>query len=236
MILYILCSILQFCKRYESFYCKRPQLIDVIINQLSIIFLYLQSYNGQPFDPQGPLATNSSNIICRLIFGHRFEHNDPEFHQLMNYLRGIMGFRAEGEVMVFPFLQHAYIYKERWQKNHVSVLNMFKYFGGKIDEHKSRLSNSTASNQEHEVLDFIDAYLLHAVKDPVHFNDEELKVLLSDLFIAGSDTVSTTLCWAILYMAAHPDIQEEVQAEIQEVMGQEIAFFLNMRLLMFIII
>nr|XP_054752259.1 cytochrome P450 2J4-like isoform X1 [Lytechinus pictus]XP_054752260.1 cytochrome P450 2J4-like isoform X1 [Lytechinus pictus] len=194
----------------------------IIQEEVEDMIKQFTSYKSQPFDPQGPLATNSSNVICRLTFGHRFEHNDPEFHQLMDYLRGIMGFRAEVEVMVFPFLQHAYIYKERWQRNHVSVQNMLNYFGGKIDEHKTRLSNTTAANQEHDVLDFIDAYLLQAKKDPVHFNDEELKVVLSDLFIAGSDTVSTTLCWAILYMAAYPDIQGQVQAEIQEVIGEDL--------------
>ncbi len=41
-----------------------------------------------------------------------------------------------------------------------------------------------------------------------------------DLFIAGSDTTSTSLVWAILYMIQHPDIQTRVQEELDSVFGR----------------
>ncbi|XP_071507238.1 cytochrome P450 2J5-like [Diadema antillarum] len=194
----------------------------VIREEVQDTIKQFKSFAGQPFDPRESLATNSSNIICRLTFGRRFEHNDPEFHQLLTYLRGIMGFRAEGEVMVFPVLRHLYAQKTRWRTRLESNRNMFKYFGAKIDEHRVGLCERTRTgSEEPDVLDFIDAYLVQARADPVNFNDEELKVVLSDLFIAGSDTVSTTISWAILYMAAYPDIQKSVYEEIKQVVGEE---------------
>jgi cytochrome P450 len=41
-----------------------------------------------------------------------------------------------------------------------------------------------------------------------------LKNLMLDLFIAGTETTSTSLLWLILLLAAHPDTQEKVQQEI----------------------
>ena len=41
-----------------------------------------------------------------------------------------------------------------------------------------------------------------------------MKILMLDLFIAGTETTSTSLIWLILLLATHPEIQEKVQQEI----------------------
>ena len=41
------------------------------------------------------------------------------------------------------------------------------------------------------------------------FNDENLRLVVSDLFSAGMITTSTTLAWALLLMILHPDVQRE---------------------------
>lgn len=42
-----------------------------------------------------------------------------------------------------------------------------------------------------------------------------------DLFIAGADTSSNTLSFAILYMVLNPKVQTKVQEEIDSVLGRE---------------
>ncbi|XP_070455742.1 cytochrome P450 2D14-like isoform X5 [Equus przewalskii] len=39
------------------------------------------------------------------------------------------------------------------------------------------------------------------------FNDDNLRLVVSDLFFAGIVTTSTTLAWALLLMILHPDVQ-----------------------------
>lgn len=41
------------------------------------------------------------------------------------------------------------------------------------------------------------------------FNDDNLRMVVSDLFIAGMVTTSTTLDWALLLMVLHPEVQRE---------------------------
>ena len=51
------------------------------------------------------------------------------------------------------------------------------------------------------------------------FPDTQLSHLITDLFLAGSETTFSTLRWAILYMAAYPDVQEKVHQELVAVVG-----------------
>ena len=44
---------------------------------------------------------------------------------------------------------------------------------------------------------------------------------LFDLFLAGSETTSTTLNWAVLYMVRYPEIQAKVQEELDTVVGTD---------------
>ena len=41
-----------------------------------------------------------------------------------------------------------------------------------------------------------------------------------DLFTAGADTTANTLEFAMLYMVLNPEVQERIQAEIDQVIGR----------------
>jgi hypothetical protein len=49
----------------------------------------------------------------------------------------------------------------------------------------------------------------------------QLTCEIIDLFFAGTETTSTTLRWAIYYMAKYPEIQECVQNEIDAQIGSD---------------
>jgi cytochrome P450 family 2 subfamily U polypeptide 1 len=48
------------------------------------------------------------------------------------------------------------------------------------------------------------------------FTDLQLLHVLSDLFLAGSDTSATTVLWGLLYLITFPEIQKKVQKEIDD--------------------
>ena len=53
------------------------------------------------------------------------------------------------------------------------------------------------------------------------FGLENLTNTLFDLFLAGSETTSTTLTWAALYMVRYPEVQRKVQEELDRVVGED---------------
>jgi len=61
---------------------------------------------------------------------------------------------------------------------------------------------------------------------PSYFTDEQLNIVLMDLFMTGAETLGGSLSFAMLFMILHPEVQKKVQKEIDEVVprGQEVRF------------
>jgi cytochrome P450 len=52
------------------------------------------------------------------------------------------------------------------------------------------------------------------------FSEYNLKVVLQDLFFAGTETTSTTLLWAILFLTQNSHVQKKLQNEVDSVIGR----------------
>ncbi|XP_015726105.1 cytochrome P450 2J2-like [Coturnix japonica] len=59
-----------------------------------------------------------------------------------------------------------------------------------------------------------------AISMVIDFCEDNLVACTLDLFFAGTETTSTTIRWALLFMAMYPELQARVQAEIDAVIGQ----------------
>ncbi|XP_053105462.1 cytochrome P450 2J2-like isoform X2 [Hemicordylus capensis] len=176
----------------------------------------IDNEKGQPFNPHFHINNAVSNIICSIVFGDRFEYHDSNFQKLLHLIDEIMF--IQGSIWnqlygIFPTLMkclpgpHRTMFKS-WRK----VISFVREI---IEKHKEELNPS-------ETRDFIDAYLKEMAKEDAgsSFHEENLIFSTLDLFFAGTQTTSTTLRWALLYMAFYPEIQERVQAEIDSVIGQ----------------
>ncbi|KAF6726397.1 Cytochrome P450 2J2 [Oryzias melastigma] len=202
--------------RYFGF--GKKSLEPVILNEFAHCAEELRSFKGKPFDPHLIVNNTVANIICHLVFGRRFEYGDEKFRKLM-----LLFDRAlQIEASVWAQLYNSFPPIMRCLPGpHQTLKRIWRevqdFIGEELEEHKRRWDPADAR-------DYIDLYLTEIQKTKGQqdsmFDEENLIMCVLDLFVAGSETTSTTLRWAFLYMAKHPEIQEKVQSEIHRVIGK----------------
>ncbi|XP_078525894.1 cytochrome P450 2J2-like [Lissotriton helveticus] len=201
----------------RNFGMGKKSLEQRINEEIRFLSEVIEEQKGQPFDPHFHINSSVSNVICAISFGDRFDYQDPEFQSLLRLLDEVLKleisvstqlYNCFPQIMKFLPGSHHKVF-EHW--------NIIKMFVKKIiQKHREDWNPS-------EPRDFIDCYITEIEKfksDPSStFDEENLAQCTLDLFFAGTETTSTTLRWAILYMAVNTEIQEKVQAEIDQVIG-----------------
>lgn len=171
-----------------------------------------------PFNPSTLLDKAVSNVIASLVYAHRFEYEDPFFNRMLKTLKESFGedttFMAE-LLNAIPVLLHI----PGMTSKVLPKLNSFITLMDKmLIEHKKSWDPAQPPR------DMTDAFLAEMQKAKGNpessFNDENLRMVVINLFMAGIVTTSSTLSWALLLMILHPDVQRRVHQEIDEVIGQ----------------
>ncbi|KAL6107458.1 uncharacterized protein ACO6RY_18227 [Pungitius sinensis] len=171
-----------------------------------------------PFNPHYTITTAVSNIISSVLFGQRFEYSDQSFRKVLeldNEAVLLSGSPLAQLYDVFPgLLEHLPGPHQTVQGNYKEIM---AFLENQVEKHQNERNPDDPQN-------FIDVYLAEIEKkkeDPqAGFNIETLLVCILDLIEAGTETSSTTLRWALVYMMHYPEIQEKVQAEIDRVIGE----------------
>ncbi|XP_037625369.1 cytochrome P450 2J6-like isoform X1 [Sebastes umbrosus] len=202
----------------RNFGIGKKSLEPVILDEFTNCAKDFNSYKGKPFNPHLMINKAVANIICSLVFGHRFDYSDEKFIKLIKWFDE--GLEIGGSIWAqlynaFPLLMR------RLPGLHQTVQHIWDdvkdFIRAEIKEHKQKWDPS-------DQRDFIDCYLneiqMRKGQADTTFDEENLVISAWDLFVTGSETTSTTLRWAFLYMAKYPEIQEKVQAEIDRVIGQ----------------
>uniref|UniRef100_A0A8C8RJ77 Uncharacterized protein n=1 Tax=Pelusios castaneus TaxID=367368 RepID=A0A8C8RJ77_9SAUR len=175
---------------------------------------------GKPMDPSVPILSSVTNVIAAVLFGHCFSTEDNTFQQLLKGCHAM----AEFQGTVWPQLYNAFPSLMKPLSpvliRSLEALSHFHDLHGLIRE---EIKDHETNKLPDESQDFTDLYLSQMLKtkdDPTStFKEHNMIQVITDLFVAGSDTTMITLYWALLYMIAHPDIQGRVQEELDTVLG-----------------
>ncbi|XP_063322079.1 cytochrome P450 2J2-like [Pelmatolapia mariae] len=173
---------------------------------------------GRPFNPHYIVTNAVGNIISSVVFGHRFEYTDPSFRKILELDNDALLLAGSAQAQLYDAFPGLMKYLPGpHQTVHANYREIMTFLNREIEKHQEEWNPD-------DPRDFIDAYLSEMEKkkeDPrAGFNTETLLACTLDLIEAGTETSSTTLRWALVFMMNYPEIQEKVQAEIDRVVGQ----------------
>ncbi|KAG8143709.1 hypothetical protein E2320_000917 [Naja naja] len=190
----------------------------------------------EPFDPTFLLGCSVSNVICSIVFGDRFDYKDQHFLTFIGLINDNFRLFSSPCAQMYNIFPHIMYYLPG---PHNQIFANFEKLRALMREmakaHQASLDPSCPR-------DFIDCFLLkmeQEKEDPgSFFHTDTLIMTTHNLFFAGTETISTTLRYAILILMKFPEVAGEaerspsprvareaittkVQEEIAKVIGPE---------------
>ncbi|XP_066452226.1 cytochrome P450 2K6-like [Eleutherodactylus coqui] len=173
-----------------------------------------RSYKGEPFDNLMIINAAVANIIVSILLSHRFAYEDPTLVRLLKIVNE--NIKLIGSPM--GVLYNAFPSVMRWcstikKKVTENVVVLHEFIRETFTNQRKLLDTNDQRN-------LIDTFLVKQQegKPQLYFTNENLTGLVTDLFAAGMET-TTTLRWGLLLMMKYPEIQRNVQSEIEKVIG-----------------
>ena len=191
-----------------------------IKDEFDLLLKRVCSRNGQPHDITKEIRLVVMNVICALVFGSRYELDDPEFTKFMEINDTIMAMLVVGNVVdLFPWL--GFIPFKSIQNLKAKCAERNEIIGRIYRQHMEawRVDNpkdltdillktkKQAEDEDSSIKGFL--------------TDQHIIMTMSELFLAGMETTASTLCWALMYLIHNPEVQQILHQELDQVIGPD---------------
>ncbi|XP_074297365.1 5-OH-xanthotoxin synthase-like [Silene latifolia] len=196
-------------KRVESFAPIRRDEVSRLIHKVSLL-----SSTSQVVNLGELLMSYGSSNISRIAFGKRYEEDEgprSKFHGLLNEMQALfVGFFYAD---YFPYLAWLDKLTGQFSKLEKVFKNMDKFYDELISDHLDPNRPKTG----HE--DIIDVLLQLKKQRSFAFEltFDHIKAILMNIFVAGTDTSTAMVEWAMTELVKNPESLKRVQEEIRNV-------------------
>ncbi|XP_019631170.1 PREDICTED: cytochrome P450 2U1-like isoform X1 [Branchiostoma belcheri] len=176
----------------------------------------MAGYEEKPVDVLNDVSVSVANVICGMTFGKCYNYEDETFRELLDAISNVSAELGSGQIIsVFPLLRFVPGINRTCKDVLKQNSKIQEVLLDEIARHRENLDRENPR-------DFLDACLLELeLQEKVDgLTEENVMYLANDLFIAGTETTTTTLLWSLLFMTLNPDIQSKVQQELDAVVGE----------------
>ncbi|KAM3327262.1 hypothetical protein P3S67_002388 [Capsicum chacoense] len=200
-------------KKVQSFSPIREDEVSRMIKKIS-----QQAVTSQITNLSNIVISLTSTIICRVAFGVRFDeeaHERRRFDELIHETQQILASFFVSDF--FPSL--SWIDKLTGMSNRLE--KNFKYLDGFYEELIEQHHNpNRPKSMKGDIIDLL-LQLKKEESTQTNFTLDNIKAILMNIFVAGTDTSAITVIWAMTALIKHAKVMKKVQAEIRESVGRK---------------
>lgn len=190
-------------KRVQSFGSIRE---EEVLEMVRDIF----SAAPEPVNLSNKLGLLTNDIIARVCFGKKVTEQEG-FLLVMKDVMELLGGSSVGDF--FPLLGFVDTMSGRKSRLEKASREFDRIFDTIIEEHRKE--------EKREEEDFVDV-LLRLQRDgnlEVPLTTTQIKGIMLDMFVGGTETSATAIDWALAELIRNPRLMEKAQKEVREVFG-----------------
>ncbi|KAE8683085.1 FUS3-complementing protein 2 isoform 1 [Hibiscus syriacus] len=202
-------------RRVHSFQFVRDEEVDHLVDKIR-----RACQRGETVVLSDMLTSVSSNIVSRCVLSHESENEDgcSRFgHLAKNIMNLIINTFCIGDI--FPYLW--------WLDVLTGYIPRMKSLSKELDEFLDEVIEEHRALENHEQVtskkDFV-SIIMQLQKDgmlEMDLTQDNIKAILMDLFVAGTDTTITTDEWAMTELLKNENAMKKVQIEVRTVVGNK---------------
>ncbi|XP_021863482.1 cytochrome P450 71A9-like isoform X1 [Spinacia oleracea] len=192
-------------KRVNSFQPVRKEEVNTVIESIT---------RTSNINLSELMLSLANNVICRVAYGKKFDGtNKAKNYEILKETQRLLGELNVADF--YPwfgwFFNKVNGVDARLEKN---FKELDEFYDEVIQEHVDGSRNYGEDDE-----DFVDV-LLKLQKDPnqtIALNNDQIKGIITDMFIAGSDTSAATLVWIMSELMKNPTIMKKAQDEVRQI-------------------
>ncbi|GAB2269748.1 hypothetical protein Dimus_004670 [Dionaea muscipula] len=206
-------------KRVRCFQLIREEKVADMIE--SICTVSSEEGHRRPINFSNLMLSLSMSVVSCAAFGREAGDQENEdsssFHSILHEAQDLLAQLNIADY--FPWLSWINLFNHVDRKLEKTFKELDRFYDEVLEEHRdpSRLVKLGDGHDPRK--DFTDA-LLDLQKDPkqaIRLTDDQIKALLTEVFIAGSDTSSATLVWTMTELIKNPKVMKIAQDEVRKV-------------------
>ncbi|XP_010921587.2 premnaspirodiene oxygenase [Elaeis guineensis] len=196
-------------KRVNSFRTCREEEMSDLVGSISTI-------SKSPVNLSDLLFLSTKNLVSRVAFGKKCKHG-LRFHAAAK--EGIELVSGLCVADLFPSMKFIDVLSGGSSKASKVHQEIDKVLEEIIKEHQEKRSsmnsNRGAPGEDEDLVDvLLDVMENGKLEFPLALDN--IKAVILDMFLGGTDTASTTLEWAMSELARHPEAMQKAQAEVRQ--------------------